>query len=317
VEEGSFGLTRRSAVRQRRMRRLRAIAVMVLLAVIWLGYSVAVEIAAERAEQAALQAPDSPTDEAVRGRASAKPIAAPAKFTEPQASAAAEASQVVEAPQAELPGVTPQGVASPAAAAPTGAAHVPFFQAALQAASGHGPSGAHGLPGGSFGGGSMPSMSGGGGASGEEPPVTDEPLESGDGVASVLGNRFSQGSDEPSGNNGSNGSSGGSNDHNGDANGNNGSNGSNGSNDQNGDGNGNNGKNGDNGSNSNAGPNGNNASNGNDTAGNGDSTGGDENASPGLAADDEGPNGARSVPEPGSILMALGAAAALVRRHRR
>ena len=45
---GKYGLRRRSAVRARLTRRLRSVAVVGMLAVIWLGYSVVHELAAER-----------------------------------------------------------------------------------------------------------------------------------------------------------------------------------------------------------------------------------------------------------------------------
>jgi len=189
---------------------------------------------------------------------------------------------------------------------PAEPAHVPFLQSALQEMQANGPSGVNGRSGGAFGGGYTPSMWGGiaGGASADLPLATDDAGLPGDGRTSVLGHRFSETSAETSDNNGSTGS----NDQNGDANGNNGSAGANGSNDSNGDAN-------DNGGN-------NNASETGGTAEGGDKGGSPESGTQTLAANLESEGGGddddvRDVPEPGSILVGLGAVAALVRRRLR
>jgi hypothetical protein len=327
------------------MKRLRAVAAILALAVIWLGYSVAREIAAERAWQAPLELKATSEPAPWTEGATSKPVRPSLQFPAVPNSA----PRLALTAGADLAPRTPQAITvpSPADAAalppaqveplPTSPAHVPFFQAALFDAQAGATPGAQGRPGGVFGAGGVPSMWGGvGGASAGSPAATEETGLSGDGRPGVLGHRFLEslesnegtGSNE-SGSNGSNGGSGGSNDHNGDANGNNGSNASNGSNDQNGDGSGNNGKNGDNGSNGGNGSNGSSENGGSSQGGNGGTNGGDNGATGGgaddgsgihsFAANVEGPNGdvARDIPEPGSILVGLGAVAALLRRHTR
>jgi hypothetical protein len=329
------------------MKRLRAVAAILALAVIWLGYSVAREIAAERAWHAPVElqatsepapwtegAPSKPVRPAIQFPA--VPKSAPRSPYLTSAGLSQGTPQAITVPSPEAPAVA----TAPVEPLPTSPAHVPFFQDALFDAQAGVVPGAQGRPGGVFGGGAMPSMWGGvGGVSAGSPTATDDTGLSGDGRPGVLGHRFLAESGESNdgtgsnanASNGSNGGNGGSNDHNGDANGNGGSNSSNGSNDHNGDGNGNNGKNGDNASNGGNGSNGSSEKGGSSQGGNGGPSGGGDNSSTGGGAGDDGginsfvanvdevPNGdvARDIPEPGSILFGLGAAAALLRRRAR
>ncbi|HEV8396599.1 MAG TPA: hypothetical protein VGQ37_20095 [Vicinamibacterales bacterium] len=314
------------------MKRLRAVAAILALAVIWLGYSVAREIAAERAWHAPLElkatsepAPwtEGATSKPVRPSLQfpAVPNSAPRLALTAGADLAPGTSQAITVPSpADAPALPPAQVEP----LPTSPAHVPFFQAALFDAQAGATPGAQGRPGGVFGAGGVPSMWGGvGGGSAGSPAATEEAGLSGDGRPGVLGHRFLEslesnegtGSNE-SGSNGSNGGSDGSNDHNGDANGNSGSNASNGSNDQNGGGNGKNADNASNGGNGSNGP----SENGGDNG----ATGGGADDGSGIHSfaanvEDKGPNGdvARDIPEPGSILIGLGAVAALLRRRTR
>jgi hypothetical protein len=311
------------------MRRLRAIAAIVALAVIWLGYSVVREMAFGRPANPSVElqtaSGTSTSDDSTTGAQVPKqsasvyaplPNIGSAEVLPPTGEGAtvfaAEAS-LTAAPQDELE-------ASP----------VPFFQAALSDVQAGTVSGAHGRPGGAFGSGGVPSMWGGGaggGASAESPLATDDTELSGDGKPSVLGHRLLADSGEPTegsgpaenGSNASNGSSGGnggSNDQPGDANGNKGTNGDNGSIAGNG-------STGDNGSNGGDGSNGSSETGGSNQGG-GDQGGVPEGGINSLAVSlaDESPtttggDAVRDVPEPGSILLGIGAVAALVRRRTR
>jgi len=302
------------------MRQLRAVAAVLALAVIWLAFSVAREMAAERSSEDTVGSATAP--------ASAQDEPGPhSKVSKPAAPGVAEVPDVPDANMVALALGEPFAIADDTPAAepmPAEPAHVPFLQSALQEMQANGPSGVNGRSGGAFGGGYTPSIWGGiaGGASADLPLATDDAGLPGDGRTSVLGHRFSETSAETSDNNGSTGS----NDQNGDANGNNGSAGANGSNDRNGDANGNGGNNGSsNAGSSNAGGSNDNGGNNNASETGGTAEGGDKGGSPEsgtqtLAANLESEGGdddVRDVPEPGSILVGLGAVAALVRRRLR
>jgi hypothetical protein len=302
------------------MRRLRAVAAIIALAVIWLGYSVV--------RQMAHGLPANPTVElqTASGTSTSDDSTAGAQVPKQSASVNTPLPNIASA---EVLPATAEGVITFAAAEASlpatpqdelQLASVPFFQAALSDAQAGAVPGAHGRPGGAFGGGGVPSMWGGGaggGASAESPLATDDTELSGNERASVLGHRLLADSGEPTegsgstgngsgGGNGSNGSSGGSNDQPGDANGNNGTNGGNGSNADNVS----------NGSSENA---------GSTQGGSGGDQGGvpeGGNNSLAVSLADESPTTTggdvvRDVPEPGSILLGIGAVAALVRRRTR
>lgn len=364
VNSGAYGLKRRSAVRTRRMRRLRAAAAIVALAVIWLGYSLA-RVVADRNHSHEAQTAAAPLEGGVARNFTPtliKPAPVPTVSTpSPSADSPTTADVSGHDDNATSPGsfATSPYLASVGSISSNLSPQVaPKLQASLNASSG---GVGHGTSHGTIGGG-VPSMSGFGGGGGHASTPASDAAETPSGETGgsprVLGHKFSNASDESVGggtNAGANGSSGGdggangsngSNDHNGDGNGNNGSSGANGSNDRNGDGNGNNGKNGNNGndgnngSNHNAGATGNNGPTGNDGSnggsGSGSSEGGPNNAGgPGandangagdgggnppadarLADVKDGSEDIRAVPEPGSILLAVGAAAVLVRRRR-
>jgi hypothetical protein len=312
------------------MRRLRAVAAIVALAVIWLGYSVVREMAFGRPANPSVElqtaSGTSTSDDSTTGAQVPKqsasvyaplPNIGSAEVLPPTGEGAtvfaAEAS-LTATPQDELE-------ASP----------VPFFQAALSDVQAGTVSGAHGRPGGAFGGGGVPPMWGGGaggGASAESPLAADDTELSGDGKPSVLGHRLLADSGEPTegsgpaengsnASNGSSGGSGGSNDEPGDTNGNSGTNGDNGLIAGNG-------STGDNGSNGGNGSNGSSETGGSNQGGSGGDQGGvPEGGINSLAVSlaDESPtttgDAVLDVPEPGSILLGLGVLAALVRRRTR
>jgi hypothetical protein len=333
------------------MRRLRAVAAIVALAVIWLGYSVARQIAAELGNSPALQskaepavANDEPTIEIVRRSPPSAAIAGPL------GESAVPASVVGELPSPDLPAPS-TSLETPAAAAatqldplPAAQAHVPFFQSALFDVQGGVMPGTRGQRG-AFGGGGVPSMGGGGGGGtvANEPALAEEILGSGDGVAHVLGRRLSGETEESAGNSGTNSNSGNSNgggnssnagdSNSGNSSGNDSSNGNSGGSNQGG-GNtpggnspgGNTGSGGESnhggaGGNTPGGPNpgGSNAGAGESNKAGGPGDDGGVGGVQGIAANiDQGPGtDVHTVPEPGVILLGLGAAAALVRRRTR
>jgi hypothetical protein len=333
------------------MRRLRAVAAILTLAVIWLGYQVAHEIAAERARTSQQSAVD-PVPPSARAKQRTKARAAAEvespKAQRPKTFAQHTSGETLAPPQVMAPVVSAE---DPAPAAqpvtlPVPSKDVPFFQSAfLDTQAGV-------LPGAGAGRrhGGMPSMSGGGGGGGvgggmsgaASAKKNDETTGSGTGSPSVLGRRFSSESEESStggdssnaggntGNTGSGGSGGsggdgGSNSSNSSAKDSNqgGSNlgGSNqGGNNQGGNNQGGNNQGGSNegDSNSSGGP----GDTGKSGAPGGSGGDGGEQAiqaafAPNVDGPNDGPKDLRSVPEPGSILLALGAAAAIVRRRMR
>ena len=299
MNEDVYGLTPRSAVLKRRSRRLRTAAAIVALLVIWLGYAVVTELAAELRAKSQRQAA---AVIAQGGPAWSAAPAKPAKLDKPAAPVLGTAVPLdgvpaaAEAVAGALPGNFIAGPPLLVAAERNelnGGTHVPFLMAALHNGRlpGYSRRGAAGFNGGmgSSGGGGF-----GGGSRVESDAVDDS--ASGDSRVEVMGRR------EPQENAGGNDTG---------SNGNNVSNGNNGSNGNHGDGN--------NGSNGNHGPNGTPSAN---SGGNGKPPAGNPAAGPqtGDEDNDEGDGSGQAVqvvPEPGSILLALGAAAAIVRHRRR
>ena len=321
METGTYGLPRRSAVRKRRMRRLRAVAAIVALLVIWLGFSVVREMAKVLPATASVEL------QTASGTSTSDDSSTSAQGAGGSASVFSQLPNVVgadlSAPVAATVFAEEASVAAPLSELPEADAHVPFLQAALSEAQA-GPTGGYGRSRGAFGGGGgVPAMWGGGAGAAEPadaPELTDDAALPGDGKASVLGRRFladSGESNEPaaSSENGSNGSSG--------SNGGNG-----GSSEQSVISNasapsGSNGGSGSNGDSGSTGSNGPSEIGGVSQGGNGGDQGGAPesgvtslavvaNESPTTTGGDEE---VRDVPEPGSILLALGAAAALARRR--
>ena len=322
---GIYGLRRRrSASRSRLMSRLRAAAAIAALAVIWLGYWVAIEHANQRERRAAavpastqaLAAPAStPTVEfRVRKKATDQAPDAPTlklpKFSSAGALAVtphpgAQVSEAVDAVAATTPATEPL---------PELPAHVPFFQAALSDAQGGIP-GAHGRRG-AMSGASIPPMwgfGGGGAGSAPTPVATDDTSFSGDGRPNVLGHKFAADSGEASGGTGSNSSNG--------SGGGSGSNGSTGSNDQNvgtqSVGSGSSDGTGSGGGSSAAGGSTQGAGSNGGSNGGGSSDGGAVNSLAANLSNDGTADVTVDVPEPGSILLGLGLAAAFLRRRAR
>ena len=294
VNADIYGLTPRSSVRKRRLRRrLRTIAALVVLAVIWLSFSVVRQFAAGR------QASTQPLPEPMAGQAAAlKPRVAPAKvalrgFPPPSAWAPLEglpAEPEWEPAPAEAVAEAPFVIAPVPELENTGR-HVPFLQASLNNGGpggmgrrDRGFNGGMGGFGGGFGGGSVPDAG-----------ATPFDATGGDERVGVMGRREPvEIAADDAGSNGNNGSNGNHGD------GNNGSNGNHGE--------------GNNGKSASAGSNGS----------NGDSNPGDDNDPPaGLVADEpvgeghESGEAVRAIPEPGSILLAFGAAAVIARHRRR
>ena len=343
MTSASYGLKPRSAVRSRRMRRIRTAVVIALLAVVWLGYWVAHEIAAESSRGAAQQAVAS--EEIASPSAGYYPNPSPTRDSAsepltPEASVVpAEAQVVPDAPPPQdvsagtLAVVTPQS-----SLLPSPPENVRSNQAPLSLFGSPSGAGGHRMQSRSFGGGGISSGSGGGG--GFARPTqggSDETTGSGNGVPSVLGHRLASDSVEPTGETASNGdgsSNGNGNSNNANSSGNGKSNGNGGSNanaNANGGGTGAPALNADSKGNGNS-----NANNGSNGSSNGQSnaqgqndkggkdTGGDQGGNPGgrsgiarFAPDaiDEPNADPRDVPEPGSILVAVGLAAAYARRR--
>ena len=346
---GTYGLPRRrSATRSRLMRRLRVAAAIAGLAVIWLGYWVAIEHANQQERRAAAvtvpaqvlaEAGPTPTVEfRIRKKATDQVPGAPTvklpKFS------SARALAVTPHPAAHVPDDVQTLAAAKTDAAPLPdsdlPAHVPFLQSTLSEAHGGGVPGASGRHG-AMSGANLPPMwgfSSGATGSAHSPVVTDDAPASIDGRPSVLGHKFSADSGDGTGGTGSNGTGGSSG-----SGGSNGSNGSTGgSNDQNSGTQGGGTQSAGSGSSSGTGSGGSSATGGSTQGGGsgqgtGGTTGGGNSGSNGGGGSEGGANNSLAasasatnegssdvvvdVPEPGSILLGLGLAAAFLRRRAR
>jgi hypothetical protein len=287
------------------MRRLRAIAAIVALAVIWLGYSVARQIAAELGAKAPQQSATVPPAEGQTARysspVSSQGAAALGKLPGPTVGASiASADLPVEGAQASAsePVSTPTPFVNPL---PGPSERESFQSASFNTSPGNGGSFRRRASGSgvSHAGGSGGGFGGGGGSTASAPEAGNGDAESGNGRPELLGRRLSSESSESGDDTGSTGKSG-----------------------DNGLSGGGNGPNGNDGSDGNNGSDGNDGSNGSDGAGPGSDTstgdepgGGDTARTAGLSI--EKSDEPLTVPEPGSMLMALGAAAVLARRRRR
>ena len=199
MDTDRYGLPRRSAVRNRRLKRLRALATIVALAVIWLGYSVAHQTAKPLAAPLAVELQSSSGTSTVLGASTTDSQVPRSRASVENALPTVSSLTNADLPLTRLEGTPDSAEAVPATSEePPALSQVPFLQAALSdSQAGSGPAG-HAR---AFGGGTAP-MWGSGGAGGAEsadsPVSVDDTELSDDGKVSVLGKRFLADSGEPS-----------------------------------------------------------------------------------------------------------------------